>query len=127
MKAIGVIVLWSGLVMLGTALAQDPAADLDQPGPAPVLAPQDDRGDAVNIAENPAGPPTIPHQTTGHQMDLNYNRCMACHDKDSPAPVQAIPVPASHRVDRDGKEKEAMVGNRYPCTVCHVPQRRLTR
>lgn len=114
-------------LIAATALAQDPAANLDQPGPAPVLAPQDDRGNAINIADNPAGPPTIPHRTRGQQTDLNYNRCMACHDDNAPDPVQAIPIPESHQVDRDGNKDERMSGNRYPCTVCHVPQLRMDR
>ena len=116
------LLLLSGLFPL--ALAADPAAHLDQPGPSPLMAPADDRSPARLPADNPSGAPTIPHGIDGQQTDLNSNRCLACHGAEAPAAVAATPLPPSHYRDRDSKAHPSLAGGRYMCTLCHVPQHR---
>jgi nitrate reductase (cytochrome), electron transfer subunit len=104
----------------------DPAFQLDRPQPSPRLARQDDLGTGARPAGNPTGPRSIPHRIDGHQLHLDYNRCLACHAPDAPAAVQATPVPDTHLRDRDGERHAQLTGGRHACTVCHVPQHRLT-
>ena len=103
---------------------EDPAADLDKPGPTPELPPQDDRASAKLPAGNPEGPLTIPHRTRGQQLDLRHNRCMDCHGDDAPEEIQATPLPSSHYRDRDEERLEHMSGGRQDCRTCHVPEHR---
>ena len=76
------------------------AARLEQPGPTPESAPQQERGKARLPARNPTGAPTIPHRVASHQVDLNTNRCMHSQGEDAPEAVGATPLPASHRGHR---------------------------
>jgi nitrate reductase cytochrome c-type subunit len=116
----------SAWVLLATALSdvppEDPAAEIDRPRPAPRLAPEDDLAAGTRAANNPGGPRTIPHRVRGQQLDIHYNRCLACHGVDAPAAIRATPVPLTHRLDRDGERHEQLAGGRYVCTICHVPQ-----
>ena len=111
------------LLSLGAG-ATDPKHWLDKPGPTPLLGPLQDRGGSQLPADNPTGAPTIPHRISDHQIDLDYNRCMACHGKNAPETVGATPIPESHYLNRDGERREPWAGARYPCTACHVPQER---
>ena len=115
------------LALPGMLLATDPAHWLDKPGPTPVLGPEDDRGHSRLPADNPTGAPTIPHRIAGYQIDLDYNRCMACHSDQAPRVIGATPLPESHMLTRDGEIREPFAGARYPCTACHVPQTREDR
>jgi cytochrome c-type protein NapB len=70
----------------------------------------------------PMQPPTIPHRIDGYQVDRNANKCLTCHSRTRIEESKAIPVPASHYVDRDGHMLGDVSTRRYFCTACHVPQ-----
>jgi cytochrome c-type protein NapB len=67
-------------------------------------------------------PPTIPHRIDGYQIDRFANRCMACHARTKIEESKAIPVSATHYMDRDGTIRGDISPRRYFCTTCHVPQ-----
>jgi cytochrome c-type protein NapB len=67
-------------------------------------------------------PPTIPHRIDGYQVDRFANRCMACHSRTRIEETKAIPVSATHYMDRDGTIRGDISPRRYFCTTCHVPQ-----
>jgi len=70
----------------------------------------------------PMQPPTIPHKIDGYQVDKNSNRCMACHSRTRIEETRAIPIPATHYMDRDGTLLGDVSTRRYFCTQCHVTQ-----
>jgi cytochrome c-type protein NapB len=67
-------------------------------------------------------PPTIPHRIDGYQLDRYANRCMTCHARAKIEESKAIPVSATHYMDRDGTIRGDISPRRYFCTQCHVPQ-----
>jgi cytochrome c-type protein NapB len=67
-------------------------------------------------------PPTIPHKIEGYQLDRNANRCITCHARTRIEETSAIPIPATHYMDRDGTIRGDISPRRYFCTQCHVPQ-----
>jgi cytochrome c-type protein NapB len=67
-------------------------------------------------------PPTIPHRIDGYQLDRNANRCVTCHARTRIEETKAIPIPATHYMDRDGTVRGDISPRRYFCTQCHVPQ-----
>ena len=67
-------------------------------------------------------PPTIPHRIDGYQVDRFANRCMSCHARVKIEDSKAIPVSATHYMDRDGTIRGDISPRRYFCTQCHVPQ-----
>jgi cytochrome c-type protein NapB len=84
-------------------------------------------GNAVNNDERrprnyDLQPPTIPHRVDGYQIDKNFNKCLDCHARDNTAFSHAIPVSATHYVDRTGKVLRHVSTRRYFCMQCHVPQ-----
>jgi nitrate reductase (cytochrome), electron transfer subunit len=67
-------------------------------------------------------PPTIPHRVDGYQIDRNFNKCLDCHARDKTSFSQAIPVSATHYIDRVGKVLPQISTRRYFCMQCHVAQ-----
>ena len=67
-------------------------------------------------------PPVIPHRIDGYQVDKNFNKCLDCHAREKTAFSQAIPVSATHYVDRSGKVLDRISTRRYFCKQCHVAQ-----
>jgi cytochrome c-type protein NapB len=67
-------------------------------------------------------PPIIPHRIDGYQVDKNFNKCLDCHAREKSAFSQAIPVSASHYIDRSGKVLDHISTRRYFCKQCHVVQ-----
>jgi len=67
-------------------------------------------------------PPVIPHRIDGYQVDKNFNKCLDCHARERTALSQAIPVSATHYIDRSGKALDHISTRRYFCKQCHVPQ-----
>jgi len=67
-------------------------------------------------------PPIIPHRIDGYQVDKNFNKCLDCHARGKTAFSQAIPVSATHYVDRSGKVLPQISTRRYFCMQCHVAQ-----
>lgn len=75
---------------------------------------------------HPYLPPVIPHHVRDHQLDLNANRCLSCHDVTQAGRMQAPAMSPTHYRDRDGVVTEQVAGSRYFCLSCHVPQHRVT-
>ena len=69
-----------------------------------------------------AQPPVIPHRIDGYQVDKNFNKCLDCHAREKTAFSQAIPVSATHYLDRSGKVLDRISTRRYFCQQCHVSQ-----
>jgi cytochrome c-type protein NapB len=67
-------------------------------------------------------PPTIPHRVDGYQVDKNFNKCLDCHARAKSEFSQAIPVSATHYIDRSGKVLGQISTRRYFCMQCHVTQ-----
>ena len=79
----------------------------------------DDNRMPRNFAQQP---PVIPHRVDGYQIDKNFNKCLDCHAREKTAFSQAIPVSATHYVDRSGKVLDHISTRRYFCKQCHVAQ-----
>ena len=67
-------------------------------------------------------PPVIPHRVDGYQIDRNFNKCLDCHARAKSTFSGAIPVSATHYMDRNGKVLDQISSRRYFCNQCHVPQ-----
>lgn len=67
-------------------------------------------------------PPVIPHRVDGYQVDKNFNKCLDCHAREKTELSRAIPVSATHYIDRTGKVLDRVSTRRYFCQQCHVAQ-----
>ena len=67
-------------------------------------------------------PPTIPHRVDGYQVDRRFNKCLDCHARAKTEFSQAVPVSATHYIDRSGKVLDHVSTRRYFCQQCHVAQ-----
>ena len=67
-------------------------------------------------------PPVIPHRVDGYQVDRNFNKCLDCHARAKTEFSQAVPVSATHYIDRSGKVLDHVSTRRYFCQQCHVAQ-----
>lgn len=67
-------------------------------------------------------PPIIPHRVDGYQVTKDFNKCLDCHARDKTSFSQAIPVSATHYIDRNGKVLDHISTRRYFCQQCHVAQ-----
>ena len=117
--------------MLVLASAPAPAQQLVDSlrGTAPILeatrpprlsnAVNDDNRVPRNYAQQP---PVIPHRVDGYQIDKNFNKCLDCHARAKTEFTQAIPVSATHYMDRGGRVLGQVSTRRYFCMQCHVPQ-----
>jgi nitrate reductase (cytochrome), electron transfer subunit len=94
---------------------------LDQVPAPPPLQNQENK-DVRRMRAFAMQPPTIPHRIDGYQIDRFANRCMACHARTKIEESKAIPVSATHYMDRDGTIRGDISPRRYFCTQCHVPQ-----
>ena len=79
----------------------------------------DDNRMPRNFAQQP---PVIPHRVDGYQIDKNFNKCLDCHARGKTELSQAIPVSATHYIDRAGKVLPQISTRRYFCMQCHIPQ-----
>lgn len=135
-------ILASGLIiMMGTAQAEDGIADnsiglskhsvFDIPSPEHFVYQGVMPGtDPVYKRAYPDAPPQIPHNIelmTPVKASVNY--CLSCHGNSAelsqPLQGKPTPIPVSHYTDmRHAPDKavKQLVGARYVCTQCHVPQ-----
>jgi len=75
-------------------------------------------------------PPQIPHNIESFlPVGKDHNLCLQCHDRPDQqgktAEHQPTPIPASHYTDlrfAPDKVTHSLIGARYICTQCHVPQ-----
>lgn len=130
MSAPGLILLLLGAMALPAAAASPPgtfqdamrgATPIDQTTHPPRLtnAVNDDQRRQRNYDRQP---PTIPHRVDGYQVDKNFNKCLDCHARARTEFSQAVPVSATHYIDRDGKVLPQISTRRYFCPQCHVAQ-----
>ena len=98
------------------------------PDPDPVADDTSDPGDRGVLPPVYEGaPPTISHNAADYlPITRDENLCLECHmipgEKEEGSPT---PIPASHYTDlRNAPSvvRDDVVGARYNCTVCHVPQ-----
>jgi cytochrome c-type protein NapB len=94
---------------------------LDTEGPAARMTPTRNTAEKEPRAY-PEQPPLIPHSIDGYQVDLNSNRCLACHARARTGESQAPMISITHFMDRDGQFLASVSPRRYFCTSCHVPQ-----
>ena len=125
---VALIAMWADLTST-LAFAAPPVHTDAMRGSTPLA--EEGRPPPLGNAENkdvrrnrafPMQPPTIPHKIDGYQVDKNANRCMACHSRMQIEETRAIPIPATHYMDRDGTILGDVSTRRYFCTQCHVPQ-----
>ena len=109
------------LAQVGHVDAMRGAVPLMEEARPPVLGNQENKDVRRNRAF-PMQPPTIPHRIDGYQVDSNANRCVGCHSRTRIEDTRAIPIPATHYMDRDGTMRGDVSPRRYFCTQCHVPQ-----
>ena len=77
-----------------------------------------------------SAPPQIPHNIEAFlPVTAKSNNCKMCHDnpamRGKKVKGQATAIPESHYTDNrhaPGKVTTELVGARYVCTQCHVPQ-----
>ena len=67
-------------------------------------------------------PPVIPHRVDGYQIDKNFNKCLDCHARGKTEFSLAVPVSATHYINREGKVLAQVSTRRYFCMQCHVAQ-----
>ncbi len=67
-------------------------------------------------------PPLIPHTIRGYEVNLNSNKCMACHSRQRTAESLAPMVSVTHYMDREGNFLAELSPRRYFCNQCHVNQ-----
>lgn len=119
-----------GLASLFVLLCAQAAPFVDaMRGPLPITATtvpprlgnavNDDKRLQRNFSQQP---PIIPHRIDGYQVDKNFNKCLDCHAREKTALSQAIPVSATHYIDRSGKVLDHISTRRYFCKQCHVVQ-----
>ncbi|GLX84467.1 periplasmic nitrate reductase, electron transfer subunit [Thalassotalea loyana] len=70
----------------------------------------------------PMQPPLIPHTIRNYEVNLNTNKCMACHSRTRTGDSQAPMVSVTHFMDRDGNFLAEISPRRYFCSQCHVTQ-----
>ncbi len=90
------------------------------------------------FSENPPGettvldrpydgaPPMVPHDINGLAINGLENECLDCHMEglELDEGHTATKIPASHYINEYTKEqkKDQVLGIRYNCFLCHVPQ-----
>jgi len=124
MRAVFVAVL----ALAGTLAGAEPLVDAMR-GATPILqATQPPRmsnavNDDVRLPRNYAQqPPVIPHRVDGYQIDKNFNKCLDCHARAKTEISNAVPVSATHYLNREGKVLAQVSTRRYFCMQCHVAQ-----
>jgi len=123
MRSVMLVVLcWSAAVcaapLVDALRGPVPLADESHPPPLSSQENKDVRRNRAFAMQ----PPTIPHKIDGYQVDRNANRCVSCHARARIEESKAIPIPATHYLDRDGTMRGDVSPRRYFCTQCHVPQ-----
>lgn len=128
MKVLKTLALLAAAALLGSAavIASDTTATLrngaiNQEASPPRFA-KVENNDIKRKRAYPMQPPTIPHKIDGYQVDLNVNRCMACHSRRVTEATQAPMISVTHYMDREGNFLADVSPRRYFCQQCHVTQ-----
>lgn len=96
-------------------------------GPGMNRAPTAEPGSSAVLPRPYDGaPPLIPHGLAGLSVTRASNDCMGCHLEgvELGEGHTATRIPASHRLNPFTKQvqEDGVVGTRYQCLQCHVPQ-----
>ncbi|TEW56072.1 nitrate reductase cytochrome c-type subunit [Psychromonas sp. RZ22] len=67
-------------------------------------------------------PPMIPHSIRGYQVNLNANKCLACHSFKNAGEMGATKISVTHFETRSGTTLSDVSPRRYFCLQCHVTQ-----
>jgi cytochrome c-type protein NapB len=127
------------IALAGLALGAAPKSipevkiGLAEAGPAEVLVPpavkenESAPGERpVRARPYPGAAPAVPHGIADQlPITKDQNACVDCHAVAEKKKGEPTPIPASHYTDlRNAPEKrqEKVVGARWICTSCHVPQ-----
>ncbi len=74
----------------------------------------------------PGAAPTIPHGVQDFlPITKEQNACIDCHAVPQKKKGEPTPIPRSHYIDlraASAQRGEKVVGARWSCTACHVPQ-----
>ena len=130
MRTITIFVIALACGIAVTAQTQDYVATLRGPTPldeqpsAPAMPKVVDEG-TKRQRSYPEQPPTIPHSIRDYQIDLNANKCLACHARRRTGESQAPMVSITHFMDRDGQFLATVSPRRYFCNQCHVVENRV--
>ena len=112
---------WAALALASDDLATVRGGALDKELEPPRIANVDDR-DIKRARSYPMQPPTIPHRIRDYRVDLNSNKCLACHSRKQTEQSQAPMISVTHYMDRDGNFLADVSPRRYFCEQCHVVQ-----
>lgn len=96
-------------------------AEIDEEVTAPEIA-KPIKNDIKQARNYPMQPPLVPHNIRGYEINLNVNKCMACHNRTRTEESQAPMISVTHYMDRDGNFLAEISPRRYFCNQCHVPQ-----
>jgi len=88
----------------------------------PGAIPQVYDGDIKTKRNYPMQPPLIPHATRDYDVNLQVNKCMACHARRRTEESQAPMISVTHYMDREGNFLAEISPRRYFCNQCHVNQ-----
>lgn len=103
---------------IATLRAGTPIDNEATPAPIPQVIDND-----IKIQRNyPMQPPLIPHDTRGYEVNMQVNKCMACHARRRTEESQAPMISVTHYMDRDGNFLAEISPRRYFCNQCHVTQ-----
>ncbi len=89
--------------------------------------PEDSPGETTVLARLYDGsPPRIPHSISDLTINRSENECLDCHMEglELDEGHKATEIPVSHYINEYSKEKkkDQVLGIRYNCFLCHVPQ-----
>ena len=129
-------VLLLAAAALGAAAAgriPESRVGLAKGGPREVVAPPAVKENDSAPGDRPARPraypgaaPAVPHGIADFlPITREQNACVDCHAVKEKVKGEPTPIPASHFTDLrhdPGKRGEKVVGARWACTACHVPQ-----
>jgi len=140
-SAIPVFIVTLFFILPGTALSEKAVSDKDMglsktsvfDTPTPEQFKYSDKfpGTSQVLPRAYAGaPPQIPHNIDSFKpVTAKNNMCIGCHNNPSmrgkTTKGMATPMPESHYTDQrhtPDKVSDQMIGARYVCTQCHVPQ-----
>ena len=105
------------------ATLRGPTSLKEQPSAPPI--PKVVAEDTKRLRNYPEQPPTIPHSIRDYQVDLNVNKCLACHARRRTVESEAPMVSITHFMDRDGQFLATVSPRRYFCNQCHVVENRV--
>ncbi|KAA9131572.1 nitrate reductase cytochrome c-type subunit [Marinihelvus fidelis] len=126
MKKLIIVLLPLALALATAALAKEivtlrggtPIDAESEPAPMPRV----DNSDIKRKRNYPMQPPVIPHDTRGYEINLQVNKCLACHARHRTEDSQAPMISVTHYMDRDGNFLAEVSPRRYFCNQCHVNQ-----